>query len=141
LAPLTCKVRFANPALFRMHAGFSTQAAVLNEDGTINGPSNPASRGSVIALFGTGFGLTNPPGTTGAWNPLAPANLRLGVRVQIGNAEAEVLYAGTAPALLSGIDQINVRVPDPLTGLGVTVPVDVEVVNAAHGLGAAMLLK
>src|SRR5258706_607832 len=126
IGPADVQVGFANPALLRRHAGFSTQAAVLNEDGTINGPSNPARRDSVIALFGTGFGLTNPPGTTGARNPLAPAKLRLGVRVQIGNAEAEVLYAGTAPTLLSGIAQINVRVPDPLTAPGAAVPVNVE---------------
>jgi hypothetical protein len=49
--------------------------------------------------------------------------------VDAAGAEAEVLYAGTAPTLLSGIDQINVRVPDPLTAPGVAVPVNVEAVN------------
>ena len=37
-----------------------------------------------------------------------------------------MLYAGTAPTLLGGIAQINVRVPDPLTGPGAAVPVNVE---------------
>ena len=31
--------------------------AVLNQDGTLNAPSNPALRGSSISLFGTGMGL------------------------------------------------------------------------------------
>jgi hypothetical protein len=31
--------------------------AVLNQDGTLNAPSNPALRGSSIFLFGTGMGL------------------------------------------------------------------------------------
>ncbi len=38
------------------------------------------------------------------------------VTVQIGGADAEVLYAGSAPGMVSGIFQINVRVPSSVSG-------------------------
>ena len=53
------------------------------------------------------------------------------VTVQIGNREAEVLYAG-AQGVLVGLDQINVLLPRSLAGSGeviVTVTVDGKVAN------------
>lgn len=116
-------VAFANPGLFRLHVGLSNQAAAVNEDGTINGPSNPAKIGSVVSLFGTGFGQSDPPGVTGARSPLAPSRYQATVTVFIASsltaelngewAPAEVLYAGPAPGELAGIGQVNIRVPAP----------------------------
>ena len=110
-----------NPSLFRMSPGLSTQAAAINEDGTTNGPAHPAPAGSVISLFGTGFGQTQLPGVTGAIFPDEPSPLVTPVAVYIGGTgsgedyvlgkSAEVLYAGAAPLLFAGVDQINVRVP------------------------------
>ncbi|MDQ3011393.1 MAG: M12 family metallopeptidase [Acidobacteriota bacterium] len=54
-----------------------------------------------LILFGTGF---RAAGTAG-------------VRVMIGDEEAEVLYAGPAPGF-AGLDQANVRVPRSLVGKG-----------------------
>jgi len=118
-------VGVVSPGIFRLHPGFSTQAAVLNEDGTINGPAHPAKVGSVISLFGTGFGQTNVPGVTGNIFPLEPAPLQMPshVRAYTDGSPLEVLYAGAAPGLLSGIDQINVRLPTTLGGTGDTVNV------------------
>jgi uncharacterized protein (TIGR03437 family) len=42
--------------------------------------------------------------------PLAP------VSVRVGGMEAEVLYAGAAPGLVSGVLQINARLPANLAG-------------------------
>jgi uncharacterized protein (TIGR03437 family) len=36
--------------------------------------------------------------------------------VQISGVDADVLYAGSAPGQVSGIFQVNVRVPDSVTG-------------------------
>ena len=36
------------------------QAAMLNQDGTVNGPENPARTGSIVSLFLTGTGQTSP---------------------------------------------------------------------------------
>jgi uncharacterized protein (TIGR03437 family) len=88
------------------------QAAVLNEDGTRNSPTNPAKRGSVISFYGTGGGILDPPGIDGGIWPSALSHLVLPVTVQIDNTDAEVQYAGSAPGLVSGIFQINARVPD-----------------------------
>jgi uncharacterized protein (TIGR03437 family) len=95
---------------------FTGQAVALNADGTPNSPKNPAKRGSVVAFFGTGGGATNPPGVTGGIWPSRPlAHLMPPVTVQIGGVDADVSYAGSAPGQVSGIFQINVRVPDSLS--------------------------
>ena len=54
-------IRLATPALFTSSANGSGQAAALNQDGTVNSDSNPALPGTVIQLFGTGFGEITEP--------------------------------------------------------------------------------
>ncbi|MCS6954035.1 MAG: M12 family metallopeptidase [Bryobacterales bacterium] len=102
----------AAPGIFTLDQSGRGQGAILNQDGvTVNSPENPAARGSVVSLFATGAGETEPPSQDGvvAWGIL-PAP-RLPVAVRIGGATAEVLYAGAAPGLVSGVLQVNVRVP------------------------------
>ncbi len=53
----------ANPGIF-FTAG-STQAAVLNQDGSPNSASNPAAAGSIITIFETGEGVLTPAGQDG----------------------------------------------------------------------------
>jgi uncharacterized protein (TIGR03437 family) len=100
----------AAPGIFVTNA--ANQAAALNQDGTPNSPSNPAAPGSIIAVYGTGGGATSPAGQTGALSPLIQAPLTLPVTVKIDGQNAQVLYAGAAPGLISGVVQINVRIPD-----------------------------
>lgn len=116
-------VSFATPGVFRLQPGLSAEAVALNQDGTINGPSNPAAIGSVVSLFGTGFGTTNTPEVTGTVTPPGTSSYQATVTVGVatnqsydlpgGTVQAEVLYAGAAPGLLAGIGQINIRVPTP----------------------------
>jgi uncharacterized protein (TIGR03437 family) len=112
--PFSIATLYANPALFRLQPGISTQAAAVNQDGTINGPQHPAPVGSVVTLFGTGFGA-NPACATGALNPTGAASFAAGVTVTIGggptNGGALVTYAGGAPTLLCGVTQVNMIVP------------------------------
>ena len=54
-----------NPGLFTETGTGTGQASVVNQDWTINGASNPAPRGSYVALYGTGFGSYNPAGADG----------------------------------------------------------------------------
>jgi len=75
--------------------GGRNQGAILNEDSTVNGPVNPAARGSIIQIFATGGGLT--PTTETA--------------VRIGGQIAEILYSGQAPGLVDGALQVNARIP------------------------------
>jgi len=102
------------PAIFRI-SPTTRNGAILNADGTVNGPTNRAKRGTVVAIFGTGGGVTAPIGVTGGfWGMDSLPQLTLPVAVRIGDANAQVVYAGAAPTLASGQFQINVRLPDTL---------------------------
>jgi len=105
--PVAIPVVDAAPGVFTQ-AGFS-DAAALNQDGSINSPSNPAERGSVVSLFTTGCGETAPPSITGAVAS-GPGAQAMPVTVRIAARPAEVLYAGPAPGF-TGVTQINVRIP------------------------------
>jgi uncharacterized protein (TIGR03437 family) len=128
----------AAPGIFL--ANFTTQlAAVLNADGTPNSPTNPAKRGSVVTFYGTGGGPTNPPGVDGGIWPSSPlAHLTLPVSVQINDVAADVLYAGSAPGMVSGIFQINVKVPD-LFSPPPTVPIVVTIGGVSNSQSAPLL--
>jgi uncharacterized protein (TIGR03437 family) len=93
----------------------TSQAAALNQDGSINGAALPAAPGEVVVLFGTGAGVTLPPVETGrpAGPPYPPPALRLSLTM--GSRPAEVLFAGTAPGFV-GLLQVNARVPEGVTG-------------------------
>jgi uncharacterized protein (TIGR03437 family) len=113
------------PGIFRIEPGVSSRAAALNQDGTVNSPSNPAARGSVVSVWGTGFGLTDPPCPTGGLNAPGPVNLAAGLSVLVAQGSppgvpvlyAPALYAGGAPALPCGMEQVNLLVPaDVATG-------------------------
>ena len=93
-------------------SAFSLTAAV-NADGTQNSATAPATPGSIVTLYGTGFGQTTPPTADG----VAAAALRRSPffggapYARIGNQQAEITYIGTAPGQLTAVTQINVRVP------------------------------
>jgi uncharacterized protein (TIGR03437 family) len=90
LAQIVASVAATAPALFADATG---QAAAINEGGTLNSAFNPAARGSVVTLYGTGQGIAGLP-----------------VSTAIGGLSADVLYAGPAPGY-PGMLQINVRAP------------------------------
>jgi uncharacterized protein (TIGR03437 family) len=106
---MTVPANQGRPGLFRLRAGVSSQAVALNQDGTLNGVSNPAARGSIVAVWGTGFPPIDAPCATGGLNPSRPVDLAAGWKVQFGIET--VVYAGSAPGLLCGIVQINLVVP------------------------------
>ena len=129
------------PGIFRLQPGVSAQAAAFNEDGTINGPSNPARPGSVVALWGTGFGVTDPPCTTGALNVPAAANLANGMSVLlddivipgVAGRSNPAYYAGSAPTLLCGVEQINMVVPSYAQGTFLFFPVSMITIENGRG--------
>jgi uncharacterized protein (TIGR03437 family) len=100
----------AAPGIYTLNSQGFGQAAIRNQDNSVNGPSNPADRGSIVSIFATGGGQTNPPGVTGAV-AAGLSNQALPVTVDIGGNRAELLYSGNAPGLVSGVLQLNARVP------------------------------
>jgi uncharacterized protein (TIGR03437 family) len=110
-------------------SGFG-QGAILNQDGTLNSASNPAAPGSIIVLYGTGAGVTTPALPDGALSLSAPFPVPAApVTVTIGGEAAEVLYAGDAPSLATGVLQINARIPaDILAG---NIPIRISVAGVA----------
>lgn len=127
------------PALFTTNSSGAGQGAILNQDGSVNSSANAAQAGSVIVLFGTGGGQTNPGGVDGsiagnvAPQPLAP------VSVNIGGMNAKVLYAGGAPGLVEGVLQINAQIPESV-GPG-EVPVVVTIGQASSPTGVTVSVK
>jgi uncharacterized protein (TIGR03437 family) len=99
----------STPGLFTANASGRGQAAALNQDGSLNGAANPARAGSVVVLFATGEGRTIPANSDGALQGNEPGRPVLPVRVVVGGRDADVIYAGGSPGLVSGLVQINIR--------------------------------
>ena len=100
------------PAMFNLG---NNQAAVINEDGSVNGSTNPAARGSYISIYATGEGQTTPAGIDGfiPATAAALAHPNGAVSVSMGQLPAEVLYAGTAS--FDGFFQVNAVIPTALS--------------------------
>jgi len=101
----------SSPALFTVDSSGRGQGAILNQDYSLNSPRNPAPRGTVVMIYATGGGQTDPPGTDGRMVGTPLPRLRL-VSATVGGVPAEVQYAGGAPGLVSGVVQFNVLLPD-----------------------------
>jgi uncharacterized protein (TIGR03437 family) len=116
-ATMILPVTSTDPRFFRRDGSGFGPGAILNQDGSFNSPSNPAKKGSIISLWGTGMGQTDPPGIDGTITGFPLPRQVLGLRVAFGQPPfftdpgAEVLYMGPAPALPAGVFQLNVRIP------------------------------
>jgi len=109
-APVT--IAPASPAIFSKDGTGGRIAAIINQNGTTNSYSNPAPHGSVITLYATGAGQTNPGGSDGLITPTGNYPVpELPVKFFIDGQAANVLYAGAAPGQVQGVIQINARVP------------------------------
>jgi uncharacterized protein (TIGR03437 family) len=131
--PIEVRVVDAAPGIFTAGGLGRGQAAALNADLTPNSLLNPAARGSVIAIFGTGEGQTDPPGQDGRVlltdlrRPLLP------VTALIGGHPAEVTYAGSASTMVSGVFQANIRIPEDIAPGAVAV--EIRAGNTGSGPG------
>ena len=124
--PVSIPVVGAHPAAFTNSGSGHDQAASLNQDGSRNSASRPASAGSIVVLFATGFGMANRPVQDGEVIEDADTKPALPVTVQIGGMDAEVVFAGMAPQEVAGVIQLNVRIPSGVQA-GDAVPVQIKV--------------
>jgi uncharacterized protein (TIGR03437 family) len=106
------------PGIFTLDQSGRGQGAIVNLDGTVNSPDNPASAGSYIAVYATGEGQTNPGGVDGKLgDTVAPRPIQ-SPTATVGGISAQVQYAGGAPGLVAGVSQINVQIPQAIAGGG-----------------------
>jgi uncharacterized protein (TIGR03437 family) len=123
-------VSAAAPGVFTANQSGSGQAAVLNQDFTVNSSSNPAPAGSIVSIYGTGQGQVSPAvsdGSAAGSSPLsntvavptssgtACLNNQPSMCVAIGSGFGDVKYSGLAPGYI-GLWQINVLIPSGATG-------------------------
>ena len=126
LGPVKLPVVVAVPGIFTMTENGSGQAAILNQDSTVNSASNPAARGSIVSVYMTGVGSLKPSIADGSIGPLVPpfpASVA-SIGVTIGGVDAQVTFAGQAPGLIAGATQVNVEVPQTAP-VGPAVPITI----------------
>jgi uncharacterized protein (TIGR03437 family) len=111
-ASITVPVQPASPAVFALNGSGGGQGAILNQDGSVNSRTNPAARGSVVVLYATGGGITNPASVDGVLASQPYPVPMLPVTVTIDYLPAHINYAGAAPGMVAGVMQINVVVPE-----------------------------
>jgi uncharacterized protein (TIGR03437 family) len=110
----TVNVAATDPALFALGQNGSGPGAILNQNGSVNEASNAAAPGSVIVIYATGEGVTNPASATGSVTPSTGTSFPVPsakVTVMIAGVQAQIQYAGEAPGLIAGVLQVNAVVP------------------------------
>jgi uncharacterized protein (TIGR03437 family) len=112
----TMPVADTSPGIFTLTQDGRGQGAILNDGATVtvNGATNPAPKGSAITIYATGAGLWNQTVPDGLFltNVLQPPIVsKEAVSLSIGGQPAQILYAGAAPYMISGVLQINAVVP------------------------------
>ncbi|HLX42808.1 MAG TPA: hypothetical protein VKR43_05215 [Bryobacteraceae bacterium] len=151
-APIPQGVAPVAPGIFTMNATGAGQASVSNQNYSINGPpggvtvggafipTTPATQGSVIAVYMTGGGQTNPLSTTGSVSslvtlmPLAGWTPTSGtVTASIGGVPAKVTFAGAAPGEVTGVIQVNVQVPTGVSGNALSLIIAINGVSTGGG--------
>jgi uncharacterized protein (TIGR03437 family) len=105
----TVQIASAAPGAYTLNSSGSGQAAALNQDYSINGPSNPAAKGSYVVIYFTGGGQTNPGGVTGSVTGSVLKWLTQSISVTVGNQPATVQFDGSAPTFVDGVDQLNIQ--------------------------------
>ena len=135
----TISVPAVAPAFFT----FNGTSIAADFGGTANPVANPsvvstgkpAKPGDIITLWGTGFGPTNPAVAPGAIDT-GVANVTGSVGVTIGGValtSSDILYAGLSPQSISGLYQLNVRIPSGVPNGDVPVTVTINGIASQSG--------
>lgn len=129
-----------NPGILTYEDGGTGQARVINSDGSLNGDGSitgsdkPAAAGSVIQVFATGLGPTQPAIPQGTPAPNAPLSATtLPVTANIGGRQAIVTFAGAAPGMI-GVYQVNMIIPVLTPGGSARMWLAVDGNQSQHGV-------
>jgi uncharacterized protein (TIGR03437 family) len=124
--PLTLPVTVVAPSLFTVAQTGSGQADSVNQDNSIDTAVPP---GTVVQLYGTGFGLYAPMGANGL------TNLAQTVTATVGGLPAQVLFAGQAPGYTPGLQQIDILIPaNAPAGSNIPLALTIDGVTTQAGL-------
>jgi uncharacterized protein (TIGR03437 family) len=129
--PVVILITAVSPGIFTPDSSGSGQAMLLNDDGTQNTPSNPASIGSTVVFYVTGTGVSDPPGIDGQVSGDPPPTPRATITAYIAGMDAEVLSASAVPGSVAGLVQVKIRLPVS-SPTGDAVPLDMS----ADGIGS-----
>lgn len=139
-AGIPLQVANAAPGAFTADFSGAGQVVAANQDGSINGPSNPAAPGSYVTIYFTGGGQTNPPGVTGSVTGLVLKRLAQNVTVTVGGVPANITFAGAAPTLVDGANQLNIVLANN-TPSGPTQPLVMTVGSSASPPTATLAVQ
>jgi uncharacterized protein (TIGR03437 family) len=139
-APFPVPVAAATTAIFTNDASGQGQGAILNQDFTRNGPANPAPRGQYVFIYGTGEGVTTPPGVDGRISATPLPSVKQNCSASIGGQTATLNYCGEAPGATAGLVQVNALIPDSVTP-GIAVPVTITIGGVASQSGVTVAVK
>ena len=135
---MTIPVAASAPGIFTLDT--AGQGAILNQDTSVNSTNNGADPGSVISIFATGEGQTDPGGVDGSITGTVLRKPLQQVTVQIGGQTADVSYAGAAPGEPAGVIQVNAKIPSSVPR-GAPVPVVIKIGNASSQDGVTVAIK
>jgi len=104
------------PGVFTYDDGGVPHAAALDEKNALVGKANAAVRGTIIQVYATGLGPTDPAVKTGEPGPSNPAAVLVAgtqLTATLGGVPAEIQFKGLAPGYV-GLYQVNLKVPSGL---------------------------
>jgi uncharacterized protein (TIGR03437 family) len=107
----TLDVAISSPAIFTLNGTGTGRGAVLNQDGTVNSPSNPAARGTFVTLFANSAGAWQTVQGDGLVLPDAHPLPQVFANVTINSVPAGAVYVGNSPGSVTALWQLNVFVP------------------------------
>ena len=137
--PVTVPVAASAFGISTHDASGSGQGAIFNQDGSLNSKANPAARGSIVTLFGTGEGVTSPALPDGALVISTPySKPQSPVIVKFADQTADVQYAGAAPFLPTGVLQINATIPASITPGDVPITVSIAGISTTRTVTVAV---
>jgi uncharacterized protein (TIGR03437 family) len=136
LAAGSVQMNVASPGIMELaYTGTTRQAAVLNQDNTVNGPNNAAARGTVIQIYATGQGFTpNAPPDGAAPQSSTPtaSQPKVAIGACLVDNPAPPCNGDPGNIVYSGLNsypggwQINVRIPQS-TAPGAQVPIAISI--------------
>ncbi|HSB18172.1 MAG TPA: SBBP repeat-containing protein [Bryobacteraceae bacterium] len=134
--PLDISSSTVDPGIFSANG----QGAIINQDGTVNTPANPARLGSIVSIYATGLGTlvndsrsTRNPLADGQVTPIPPPYILTELaypQVTFAGVAGVTLWSGAAPGLIAGVTQINVQLPAELPS-GIELDAVPMILNAA----------